>query len=550
LTEVIRGLSILACLFALSGVCAATASADDTILVQFAQPSKAGAKVQAAGDDVDGSVVGGVTVVDPEPGESTAHALADYRARPDVVYAEPNRSRQLFDLTAPDDTYFDWQWAPDAIFALGGWTLFPSSFSAVPMAPIGIVDTGVDATHEDLAGRVSPLSATCLSRSCTQGIPTDDDGHGTHVSGIAGAATGNGTGIAGIAFGSPLIDVRVFPAGSNPLADDSDIADGIAWAASHGAKVINLSVGGYGAYPVTLCNAVELAVDSYGAVVVAAAGNGDVNGDPVSTPSYPAACPGAIGVAATDWNDDPAPFSNYGSPDVFVSAPGYFVLAPYPTADCPPSYGDPPDYCELSGTSMASPHVAGLVALIRTLHPEASVTQVREILALSSDKVGAGAYGADPYGTCAGCTWEPFHGYGRIDVARALAAGVPAAPPPPPPPAPPALPPPPPPPPPPAARDARSPVVHVYGAKGRRRHLVRLRYRVADNSGKTSERVLVYRKKKLLKAFKRPLRTTDNAVAYWVPYRFAARTLYRYCVRATDSSGNRSALRCAVVRIR
>ena len=150
-------------------------------------------------------------------------------------------------------------------------------------------------------GRISASSATCLGASCTIGIPTDNEGHGTHVSGIAGAATDNGTGIAGLAYGSPLIVVRVFD-NSGSGAATSDVANGIAWAASHGATSINLSLGGYSpaGIPTTLCNAVELAINSYHSVVVAAAGN-----DALASPSYPAACPGAIGVAATDQSDAP-----------------------------------------------------------------------------------------------------------------------------------------------------------------------------------------------------------------------------------------------------
>jgi hypothetical protein len=91
--------------------------------------------------------------------------------------------------------------------------------------------------------------------------------------------------------------------------------------------------------------------------------------------------------------------------------------------------------------------------------------------------------------------------------------------------------------------------VHVYAASGRHRKALRLRYRVRDDSGKTSERLVVYRGRKPLKTFTRPLRTTDAAVAYRVSYTFRSSGAYRYCVRATDSAGNASALRCAGVRV-
>ena len=92
--------------------------------------------------------------------------------------------------------------------------------------------------------------------------------------------------------------------------------------------------------------------------------------------------------------------------------------------------------------------------------------------------------------------------------------------------------------------------MHVYAVSGRRRKPLHLRYRVQDDRGETSERVHVYRKTKLLKTFTRGLRTTDDAVAYWVRFSFAARGSYRYCVRATDGASNRSRLACAAIRIR
>ena len=145
--------------------------------------------------------------------------------------------------------------------------------------------------------------------------------------------------------------------------------------------------------PITPATRSRAAINSYHSVVVAAAGN-----DAVASPSYPAACPGAIGVAATDQSDAPAYFSNYGSPNVFVSAPGVNILSTYPGAfDCSP---DPVGYCTESGTSMASPLVTALAALIRTEHPEATVGQVRQMLAENSDKVGPGPYVTAPVGTC------------------------------------------------------------------------------------------------------------------------------------------------------
>lgn len=529
--------------------CAPSAFADSTILVKFARPATAPAKAEALGDHVVGETRTDVSVIRPQTGETAAEALSDYRGRNDVVYAEPNRVFRLLTLAAPDDPVYSQglQWALPQISALDGWTTFPGMFSAVPEAPIGIIDTGIDSTHADLQGRISPDSATCLDGSCSAGAPIDDNGHGTHVAGIAGAATNNTIGVAGLAYTSPLLAVGVFHFDHGWVADTADVANGIVWAASHGAKAINLSLGAEGGpVPLTLCNAVTQATQSYGAVVVAAAGNSTV-----STPSYPAACPGAIGVAATDEDDAPADFSNFGSPDVFVSAPGNNIVSTWA--------GD--SYKYDSGTSMAAPFVTALAALIVSEHPGIQVAQVKTMLAMQSDKVGAAAsYGADPYGTCAGCTWEKHYGYGRINVARALTAAVPPAPPPPPPapvapppPPPPAAPPPPPPPPValPPARDLKGPSLHVYAAKGRRGKIIRLRYRVSDNSGQTTERISVFRRKHVLRRYTRPLRTTGSAVAYWVNWHAPRKAgTYRFCVRATDRSGNQTHLLCAKITLR
>jgi subtilisin family serine protease len=186
--------------------------------------------------------------------------------------------------------------------------------------------------------------------------------------------------------------------------------------------VINLSLGG--PYSQTDCDAVSTAERTYGALIVAAAGN-----DASSAPVAPAGCAGAVGVAATTQADVPASFSNYGYPDVFVSAPGVAVY----------SSVWPDTYEAWSGTSMASPFVAGVASLRLGEYPSSTPADVRRVIASSSDKVGGVSYSTDPFNTCAGCTWQSSYGYGRVDVAAALAAAVPTTPPPPPPPAPPPM---------------------------------------------------------------------------------------------------------------
>jgi subtilisin family serine protease len=550
----LRRPTLAAVILALACASAARAAAPATILVKFRQPAGAAAKIQALGDDALGLTATGVSVVRPAPGESESARIAAYERRSDVAYAERNGPVYALGLGTPDDTDFSNQWAFVATDAVGGWTLYPGAYGASNGAALAVVDTGVDATHPDLAGRVrTDLGASCVNLTpCVGGPAADDNGHGTHVAGIAGAATNNGVGVAGVAFSSPIIPVKVFPA-TGP-ASDSDVANGIVWAAQHGAKVINLSLGG--PYSQAICDAVYSAEHTYGALIVAAAGN-----DTASTPKAPAACPGAVGVAATDELDSPAWFSNFGSPDVFVSAPGVDIWSTW----------WPDTYAWEDGTSMASPFVAGVAALRFGEHPESTPAAVRRVLAMSADKVGGVAYGADPYGTCDGCTWQESYGYGLVDVNSALTIATPPAPappppPPPPPPAPPPpapLPPPPPPPPPlaspppppgvlpaPKTPDTVAPFVRAYPVVGRRGRTVKLTYRVRDDRGQTAERVTVYRGRSLIARLARMMRPTDDATVYWVawhaPWR---RMLGRFCVRAIDSAGN-AKTSCASLRIR
>ena len=328
-----------------------------------------------------------------------------------VEYAEPNYIATTAALSTPNDPSFSSQWSLSKISAVDGWsTMFTSYPTTTAGATIAVIDTGVQSTHPDLSGKVL-AGANCLTGFCTAGGSEDDNSHGTHVSGIAAARTNDGIGIAGLALTSPVLPVKVLDsAGSGSYAS---ITAGINWAVSHGARVINMSLAG-SSYSSTLCTAVSNAVAA-GVVVVAAAGNSSY-----SFAAYPAACPGSIGVAATDSNDAAASYSNYGSPNVFLAAPGSSIYSTVAGSS----------YATYNGTSMAAPHVAGLVALLRTRTPGISVSSVKTILATTSDKVGSG-YGSDPYGTCTGCTWSSAFGYGRINVSRALNGG--GTPPPPPP---------------------------------------------------------------------------------------------------------------------
>jgi thermitase len=373
------------------------------LLVKFASSAYGAVRVAAAGDDHVGKTTTRVDVIKIDGGESLDAKLAQYRKRADVVYAEPNYLASTTVLIAPDDPSYSSQWALTKTQAVAGWSIFPSSYGIGGGATIGIVDTGVDLEHPDLASQLdAPSAANCVNESelCVAGSALDDMGHGTHTTGIAAAATNNGFGVAGTAFSSRVIPVKVLSA--DGFGSYAAVTDGILWAAQHGARVISLSLGGY-FYSGTLCDAVRIVTERYHALVVASAGNGSSN------LVYPAACPGAIAVAATNAGDRAAPWSNFG-PGVFVSAPGVSIYSTYP----------PSSFATLSGTSMATPAVAGLVALLFGQDPSRAPDDVKLILARSADKVGAVRYGARPSAFCLHCTHHPRYGYGRINVRRAL----------------------------------------------------------------------------------------------------------------------------------
>lgn len=253
-----------------------------------------------------------------------------------------------------------------------------------PGVVIAVVDTGVDLTHPEFKGQlVQGINMITGDR------PEDDNGHGTHVAGVIAARTNNLEGIAGIDWDGKVMPIKTMAAdGSGSVVD---IADGIVWAVDHGAKVINLSLGEYNDSDY-LHDAIKYAYNK-GAVLVAAMGN-----DGIDNPSYPAAYPEVISVAANDETTESAMFSNYG-PHTSVSAPGVSIPSTYPGER----------YVAMSGTSMATPHVAGVCGLILSINPNLSPDEVKHILESTADDLG-------PEGK------DDYYGYGQINVAKALKA--------------------------------------------------------------------------------------------------------------------------------
>jgi len=317
-------------------------------------------------------------LVGVEP-EQRAQVLASLQSSSAVASASKEPISEAFD-TSPDDT--DWP-QQDGLRLAGfpkAWDVTQGSSRIV----VAVIDTGVDANHPDLRGALVPG----WDFVGNDADPSDDHGHGTAVAGVVAARANNHVGGAGICWRCLVMPIKVLD--SKGSGDDTVIAAGIVWATDHGARVINLSLGGPGS-SIELANALAYA-SAKGAIVVAAAGNAGV-----TTQFYPAADPHAVSVAATTVADGRYSWSNFGS-WVRLAAPGCNVA---------PILGD--GYGTFCGTSSATPVVAGLVALELSAQPAATAHEAEDALARAAVPLPA------------------FVQYGRIDAGKTLALLRPAA---------------------------------------------------------------------------------------------------------------------------
>ena len=349
-------------------------------------------------------LVPGLHEVRLAPGIDVDRAVAAYRANPLVMYAEPNY--RVHAALTPNDPGFGNLWGlnntgqtggtPDAdIDAPEAWDHWTGNGSTI----VAVIDTGVDYTHPDLAGNMwtNPgevrddgldndgngivddyFGANFVYRDASgnpTGDPYDDHYHGTHVAGTIGAVGNNGEGVAGVSWNVRIMAVKFLDSSGSGYT--SDAIDGLNYAVAEGAKISNNSWGG-GPYDQGLADAIQ-AAGLQGHLFVAAAGNSGTNAD--FDPMYPAAydLDNIVSVAALDQNDGLAYFSNYGANSVDLGAPGVGVYSTFPGNG----------YGTLDGTSMATPHVTGVAALIRDLHPDWSAAQVKQQLLGTVDPVGA-----------------------------------------------------------------------------------------------------------------------------------------------------------------
>lgn len=314
--------------------------------------------------------------------------LKKVKADPAVAQASLNYIRRK--TATPADLYYtNYQKYLPTVRVNEAWDLSKSAGTQT----VAVLDTGVDAGHPDLAGHLLPGYNTFN----TALAPNDGDGHGTAVTGVIAAGTGNSIGIAGVAWNAKVRPVKVLD--DNGEGSDANVINGINWAVKNGARVINMSLAGDGDNPV-LHTAIQNAV-AKGVVLVAAAGNTGA-----SAPQYPAAYDEVLSVGATNWYGALTDFSTYGD-TVDIAAPGFNITSTAPRSKTPPGYD--PYVMGLSGTSFSAPIVAGVAALVRNKWP--SYTPAQVMARLKSTARDAGQRGIDPY-----------FGAGILDAAHALGA--------------------------------------------------------------------------------------------------------------------------------
>jgi thermitase len=316
-----------------------------------------------------------------------------------VQYAEPNFI--LRTQATPNDPLFSQLYGlhntgqtggtNDAdIDAPEGWDAAGlGAFPATGGPKIGIVDTGIDQTHPDLAGKTVNC-ADSTGGVVIEGTCVDDNMHGTHVAGTISARSNNGIGVAGTTPNATFAICKALRTAAG-TGLTSDVANCINWTHTRGSKVISMSLGG--GESTTLRNAVINAWKggaANGSVLIAAAGN---DGD--ATLNYPAAYAEVVSVAATDHNDARASFSNANS-DVEIAAPGVSVLSTIPGGQ----------YARLSGTSMATPHVSGVAGVLWQLFPGDTAAGIRGRLTAAVDDKGAAGR-------------DSSFGFGRVNLCKA-----------------------------------------------------------------------------------------------------------------------------------
>ena len=334
---------------------------------------------------------GRIVKVKVPKGVDRDHLIKKLSANPAVAVAEPDFPLKA--LATPNDPSFAELWglhntgqaggtAGADIKAVDAWDISTGSHDVI----IGVIDTGMDYNHPDLIDNrwvnpgTLPGSTYGYSALNPELDPMDSDSHGTHVAGTIGASGNNGTGVVGVNWNVTLLPCQFLgPSGGSTAGAIECINYFTDLKLNHGVdiKATNNSWGG-GGYSETLRAAIQSGGDA-GILFIAASGNDGGNAD--SAPMYPAAydLDVIVSVASTDRNDNMSGFSNYGATSVDLAAPGSAILSTVPGAS----------YATFSGTSMASPHVAGAAALLWSVNPDITALEMKAILMDSGDALPA-----------------------------------------------------------------------------------------------------------------------------------------------------------------
>jgi subtilisin family serine protease len=382
--------------------------APDTILVRFMTTAPPWARAQAhamTGASVHRSftLVEGLQVVRVPRGMTVKDAIERYQRDPAVLYAEPNWI--VSHQAAPNDPRFGEMWglnntgqsggqAGADIDAVEAWNLTTGSRSVV----VAVIDSGVDWNHPDLAGNMFRNTRDCNSNGIDDdgngqiddcvGIdtanndsnPADDNNHGTHVAGTIGAVGANGVGVTGVNWTVSVMACKFLTAtGNGSTGDAIECMEYIKLMKDRGVDVVasNNSWGG-GGFSQSLFDAIDAHLQR-GILFIAAAGNNSSNND--ATPFYPAGyfLPNVISVAATTRTDALASFSNFGRQTVALGAPGASILSTTPNNT----------YAVFSGTSMATPHVSGVAALLKAHDPTRDWRAIKNLILAGGDTIPA-----------------------------------------------------------------------------------------------------------------------------------------------------------------
>ncbi|HCX63817.1 MAG TPA: hypothetical protein DHN33_01220, partial [Eubacteriaceae bacterium] len=346
-------------------------------------------------------------------GVGLEETIAKLKKEKTVLVAEPDVKRSISSLV-PNDPRFNEQWHHQAINTVAAWDHLDSKGAAArgdSSVVVAVIDTGINTTHEDLKnnlwvnsgeipgnntdddgnGYVDDVYGANVIDANKNGAISDDNGHGTHVSGIVAATANNGVGVSGVA---PNVKIMTVKAGDKDgWFSAADIAEAVSYAIKNGADVINMSFGGLSE---TIIENEQISSAAQQAVLVAAAGNESMNY--TTEKSYPAAFPEVLGVMAAqkELNDSGGYLADYSNFDDVQDGTGYQIMAPGSSilstyVESNTSYG------LMSGTSMASPVVAGAAALVKSLYPEQPTSFIKNLLIEQSEKKQGTATHEYPY---------------------------------------------------------------------------------------------------------------------------------------------------------